>query len=212
MANGITNKAVEKYLYSLLPKSGPVLEEMERLAKKNDIPIVGPAVGRLLALLVEITEARRIFELGSAIGYSTIWLARAAGPRAEIFYTDGSPENARRAERYFERAGVRERIHVCVGNALDLLDTTSGPFDLVFNDVNKAEYPAVFRKAVPRLKAGGLLITDNTLWYGRVARKAPKRDADTRGIQQFNRLAYSSKKVSTVLLPIRDGVGICRKL
>ena len=209
MANGITNHAVEKYLYGLLPPSEPVLAEMERFAAKHNIPVVGPAVGRLLALLVQMTGARRIFEMGSAIGYSTIWLARAAGPRAEVFYTDGSPDNARQAGGYFKRAGVANRIHILVGNALQLLDKVPGKFDLIFNDVNKAEYPDVFRKAVPRLKRGGLLVADNTLWFGRVAHKA--HDADTRGIQEFNRLMYRSRKLYSVILPLRDGLAVCRK-
>ena len=210
MSNGITNPAVEKYLYGLLPRSDAVLAEIERRAAREDIPIIGPAVGRVMALLVQMTGARRIFEMGSAVGYSTIWLARAAGPRAEVFYTDGNPDNARQAARYFKRAGVAGRIHILVGNALKLLDRVPGKFDFIFNDVNKAEYPDVFRKAAPRLKRGGLLVADNTLWYGRVARKA--HDADTRGIQEFNRLIYASRKLYPVILPLRDGIAVCRKL
>ena len=122
----IVTPAVDKYIYSLLPKRDPILAEMEAHAKRHDVPIVGPAVGRLLAFLVTMTGAKRIFEMGSAIGYSTLWLARAAGPGAEIFYTDGNPENAKRAQASFERAGVADRIHVQVGNALDLLKKEPG--------------------------------------------------------------------------------------
>ena len=209
MSYPIVNPAVDRYLYSLLPRRDAVLTEMERRAARESIPIIGPAVGRVLALLVRMTGARRIFEMGSAIGYSTIWLARAAGPRSQVFYTDGNPENARDAERYFKRAGVAGRVRILVGNALKLMDKVPGKFDLIFNDVNKAEYPEVFHKAVRRLKHGGLLVADNTLWFGRVTRKAG--DADTRGIQQFNRLAYASHELFPVILPLRDGVLVCRK-
>ncbi len=209
MPLGIMDKAVEKYLYGLLPARDAVLTEMERFARRYDVPIIGPAVGRLLALLVELTGARRIFEMGSAIGYSTIWLARAAGRSAEVYYTDGDPENARRAAGYFRRAGIASRIHILVGDAVALLDRVPGRFDLVFNDVNKHQYPAAFRKAVPRLRRGGLLVADNTLWFGRVAR--PAADRATRGIQQFNRLIYSSRELFPVILPLRDGVAVCRK-
>jgi caffeoyl-CoA O-methyltransferase len=209
MKSVITGAAVEKYLYGLLPKRDAVLREMERLAKKNNIPIVGPAVGRLLSLLVKISGAKRIFEMGSAIGYSTIWLARAAGPGAEIFYTDGNPANAEKARAYFRRAGVAGRIHVMVGDALELLHRVPGKFDLIFNDVDKDQYPDVFGKAVPRLRRGGLLVTDNTLWSGRVTRKS--KDAATRGIQEFNRLTYSSTELFPVLIPLRDGVTVSRK-
>ncbi|HYL11119.1 MAG TPA: O-methyltransferase [Candidatus Acidoferrales bacterium] len=201
---------IEKYFYALLPRRDPVVAEMEAYARRHDVPIIGPAVARMLSLLVQISGAKRIFEMGSAIGYSTIWLARAAGPRAEVFYTDGNPENAKRAQDYFRRAGVAGRIHVLVGDALALLRKTPGQFDLIFNDVDKHQYPAVLRLAVPRIRKGGLFITDNTLWSGRVTRRS--RDKYTRGIQRFNREVYSSKRLFPVLIPLRDGVTVCRKL
>jgi predicted O-methyltransferase YrrM len=209
MGNGIVDRAVERYLYDLLPPSDPVLREMERRAEREDIPIVGPAVGSLLGLLVRISGAKRIFEMGSAIGYSTIWLARAAGAGAEVFYTDGDPENAAQAAQYFRRAGVQRRIRILVGDSIRLLGRVPGRFDLIFVDVNKPQYPAAFRRAVPRLRRGGLLVADNTLWYGRVARG--ESDAATRGIREFNRLMYSSRVLSPVIVPLRDGVAVCRK-
>lgn len=205
----IVNPRVEKYFYGLLPKRDAVLSEMEAYARRHNVPIIGPAVARMLAQLVQISGAKRIFEMGSAIGYSTIWLARAAGPGAEVFYTDGDAENARRAQEHFRRAGVSGRIHVLVGDALKLLAATPGKFDLIFNDVDKHQYPAVFRLAVPRIRRGGLFITDNTLWSGRVTRRAT--DRDTRGVQQFNRLVYSSRGLFPVLIPLRDGVTVCHK-
>jgi caffeoyl-CoA O-methyltransferase len=209
MKRAITDQAVEKYLYGLLPARDAVLQEMERLARKKDIPIVGPAVGRLLALLVKISGAKRIFEMGSAIGYSTIWLARAAGRGAEVFYTDGNPANAEKARAYFQRAGVARRIRVRVGDSLKLLQRAPGKFDLIFIDVDKHQYPAALRKALPRLRKGGLLVTDNTLWSGRVTQRA--KDAATRGIQEFNRRTYHSKSLFPVLIPLRDGVTVCQK-
>jgi caffeoyl-CoA O-methyltransferase len=205
----ILYEPVEQYLNKIVPHRDAVIVEMERFAKRNDVPIVGPAAGRLLALLTEITGARRIFEMGSAIGYSTIWLARAAGPRARVYYTDGDAENARRAQGYFRRAGVTRRIRVLVGDALDLLRREKGPFDIIFCDVDKQQYPESFRIALPRLKRGGLLIADNTLWSGRVARKADTKD--TQGIQRFNKLCYASRELYPVIVPLRDGVSICRK-
>jgi caffeoyl-CoA O-methyltransferase len=205
----IVTPAIDKYIYSLLPKRDPILAEMEAHAKRHHVPIVGPAVGRLLALLAQMSGAKRIFEMGSAIGYSTLWLARAAGPGAEVFYTDGNPENAKRAEAAFKRAGVADRIHVQVGNALDLLQKQSGEFDLIFNDVDKHYYSEVFRIAVPRVRSGGLFITDNSLWSGRILKKT--KNADTRGVQKFNKLVYDSKVLYPVIVPLRDGVMVCRK-
>jgi caffeoyl-CoA O-methyltransferase len=200
---------VEKYLYGILPKRDPVLAEMERYAKKRDVPIIGPAVARMIYLLAQISGARRIFEMGSAIGYSTIWLARAAGPDAEIYYTDGDAANAKRARGYFQQAGVNERVQILTGDAIELIDSVPGEFDLIFIDVDKHQYPAALRKALPRLRNEGLLITDNVLWSGRVARRA--KDANTRGIQEFNRMVYSSSVLFPVIIPLRDGVAVCRK-
>ncbi|MFQ5816709.1 MAG: O-methyltransferase [Terriglobia bacterium] len=208
--SAITDAKVEKYLYSLLPEREEVLAEMERLAAQRNIPIVGPAVGRVLYQLVQLIGAKRIFELGSAIGYSTLWLARAAGPGATIYYSDDDAENAQQARAFFAQAGLADRINILVGNSLELIQQVPGPFDFIFNDVDKHDYPNVFRLAVPRLRGGGLFVTDNALWFGRVARRA--RDRETDAIQEFNRLIYSSPELFTTILPLRDGLAVCHKL
>src|SRR5262245_29181904 len=124
LRSAFTSLPTEKYLYDLLPARDTVVREMEAYAAKHDVPIIGPAVARVLALMVCVSRARRIFEMGSAIGYSTIWLARAAGPKAEVFYTDGDPRKAQRASAYFKRAGVAGRIRVRTGISQKLLRTT----------------------------------------------------------------------------------------
>jgi caffeoyl-CoA O-methyltransferase len=202
---------VEQYLYGMLPERDAVISEMERYAEEHRVPIIGPAVARLLALFAQVAGAKRIFEMGSAIGYSTIWLARAAGPKGNVYYTDGDPENAKRASEYFRRAGVAKRIKVQVGDARELVKKTPGKFDLIFNDVNKDQYPEALRAALPKLRRGGLFITDNTLWSGKAARPAPADDTATLGVQEFNRLVYASKELYPVLIPLRDGVTVCRK-
>ena len=211
LRSGYIQDDVEQYLYQLLPERDAVAREMEDYAERNRIPIIGPAVARLLSLLVQISGAKRIFEMGSAIGYSTIWLARAAGPKAKVFYTDGDPEKARRAQENFRRAGVAKRIHVQVGDALELLKEAPGKFDLIFNDVDKLQYPAALKVALPKVRRGGLFITDNTLWSGKAARPAAPEDKHTLGVQEFNRLVYASKELYPVLIPLRDGVTVCRK-
>jgi caffeoyl-CoA O-methyltransferase len=212
LRSAFTQEDVDKYIYDLLPERDAVVKEIEAYADEHRVPIIGPAVARLLTLMVQVSGATRIFEMGSAIGYSTIWLARAAGPKAQVFYTDGDPENARRAQEYFKKAGVAKRIKVQVGDALDLVKKTPGKFDFIFNDVNKHQYPDALRAALPKLKRGGLFVTDNTLWSGKAARPAAPDDKDTRGVQEFNRLVYASKELFPVLIPLRDGVTVCRKL
>jgi caffeoyl-CoA O-methyltransferase len=211
LRSGYIQDDVEQYLYELLPERDAVISEMEAYAAEHRVPIIGPAVARLLALFAQVSGAKRIFEMGSAIGYSTIWLARAAGPKGKVFYTDGDLANAKRAQEYFRRAGVAKRINVQVGDALELLKKTSGKFDLIFNDVDKHQYPDALRVALPKLKRGGLFITDNTLWSGKAARTAAPGDTATLGVQEFNRLVYASKELYPVLIPLRDGVTVCRK-
>jgi caffeoyl-CoA O-methyltransferase len=206
---GILEPAVEKYLSSILPARDAVLADMEAYAKEHNIAIIGPDCGRLLSLMAQISGAKRIFEMGSAIGYSAIWFARAAGPGAEIFCTDGDPANAELARKNFERAGVTGRVRFMTGEAVDLIDSVDGQFDIILIDVYKHQYPAALKKSLPRLKSGGLIITDNVLWSGRVT-EAPKDD-QTGGILEFNRTAFGSPELFSVIVPLRDGVAICRK-
>lgn len=150
--------------------------------------------------------------MGSAIGYSTIWIARALREGSMVYFTDTNPNNARRAARFFERAGVNRKVTILIGNAIDLLRRTPGKFDVIFNDIDKEQYPEVFRCALPRLRKGGLLIADNALWNGRVTKSVTKHDAATRGVAEFNRLIYSSPELFSTILPVRDGFAVCRKL
>ncbi len=205
----ITAPEIEQYMRDLLPPRDNVLAEIEAYAAEHKVPIVGPAVARLLASLVMMTKAKRIFELGSAIGYSTIWLARAAGPEAEVHYSDGNPANADRARGYFERAGVASQIHVHVGDALTALASIPGTFDLIFNDVDKDGYPAVLDAVPDRIKRGGLFITDNTLWSGRVL---DPHEATDHAVCLFNRRLFDSPQFYPAQLPIRDGVTVAVRL
>jgi len=208
--HGITAEPVEDYLYSMLPPRDEVLAEMEAEAAKRKIPIVGPAVARILHQLALMTRAKTVFEMGSAIGYSTIWWARAVGEGGLVFYTDGDRKNADEARGYFERAGVASRITMKIGDALELLSEQKQEFDIIFNDVDKEDYPRVFRLALPRLRKGGLFVTDNVLWSGKVA--DPKnKDTSTKAILEFNRLLYGSPDLFTTILPIRDGVAVAIK-
>jgi len=206
---GITTAAVEDYIYSILPPRDEVLAEMEAEAAKHKVPIVGPAVGRLLYQLALMIQAKNVFEMGSAIGYSTIWWARAIAD-GKVIYTDGDSNNAARARKYFDRAGVSDRITLKTGDALELLSEEKQQFDVIFNDVDKEDYPRVFRIAVPKLRKGGLFVTDNVLWSGKVAQKH-SAEKSTKAILEFNELLYNSPDLFTTILPIRDGVAMAIK-
>jgi caffeoyl-CoA O-methyltransferase len=214
-----TDERVENYLYAMLPQRDPVLQEMERQANERDIPIVGPAVGRLFHQYAKLINAKTVFEMGSAIGYSTIWWAKAVGEGGKVHYTDGSRKNADEARRYFEQAGVADRIEVHTGDALELLSERKEQFDILFCDVDKHDYPRVFNMAAPRVRKGGLYVTDNTLWSGQVAYAAgnpdmpkPEPDKYTEGVVELNRLLYSSPDWFTTIIPLRDGVAVALRL
>ena len=208
--NFTTAGPVDDYLYSMLPKRDGLLLEMEDYAAKHNIPIVGPAVARVLQQLALMINAKAVFELGSAIGYSTIWWAQAVGEKGKVIYTDGDAKNAELARRYFERAGISNRITIHTGDALEVLSEQKEQFDIIFNDVDKEDYPRVLRLISPRLRKGGLFITDNVLWSGRVAQKNPK-EPQTKAILEFNRLLYNSADFYTTILPIRDGLAVALK-
>ena len=206
----VTAPAVDDYLYSMLPPRDEVLAEMEDYATKHAVPIVGPAVARVLQQLAMMINAKHVFEMGSAIGYSTIWWARAVSDGGRVIYTDGDAQNAERARGYFGRAGVANRIDIRIGDALELLSEQKQEFDIIFLDVDKEDYPRAFRLVAPRLRKGGLFITDNVLWSGRVTHKNPS-DARTKAIQEFNQLLYKSPDFFTTILPIRDGLAVALK-
>lgn len=211
MANGFIDSVIDQYMLDLLPERDAVLSEMEQEAKRRNIPIVGPAVGRGLYQYAHLIGARRVFEMGSAIGYSTIWWARAVGDGGEVFYTDGDPRNAAEARAYFQRAGVDRVVRIAVGDALEVLSEQKHEFDVIFNDVDKEDYPRVLHLVSSRLRKGGLFITDNVLWSGRVA-KAGSQEKSTQAIREFNRRLYAMPEFFTTVVPLRDGLAIAVKL
>jgi predicted O-methyltransferase YrrM len=207
---GLIGPALDRYVLDLLPPRDPVIAEMEAHAAKHDVPIVGPAVGTLLEILARSISADRVFELGSAIGYSTAFFARAVGRGGQVVYTDGSPEKAEQARGYLERLGLLERVAIRVGDAVASLDATTGYYDLIFIDMDKDGYPKALQAAAPRVRRGGYLVADNVLWSGKVLDPAA-RDAATEGVRQFNRRLFALQEFRTVIVPLRDGVAIARR-
>jgi caffeoyl-CoA O-methyltransferase len=201
---------IERYLEGLETTRDAVLAEMEERATRGDFPIVGPLVGRLLCLLAQSIGARRIFELGSGFGYSAYWFARALPADGELILTEGSARNMAQAEAFFRQGGVRCRARFEVGDAFEVLDRTSGDFDIIFNDIDKDRYPVAFSRAVPRIRAGGYFISDNMLWGGRVA--GDPSHPTTQGVLELTRLLFAAPDLYTTILPVRDGVSVSLKL
>ena len=202
---------IEKYLYQLLPERDPVLREMESLGERMQFPLVGPLVGQFLYQLTLLTGAKRIFEMGSGFGYSAYWFAKALPERGEIILTEGSKELAQKAKDYLRRGGFEKKARFEVGDAIEILEETPGPFDLVFIDIDKEQYPEAFRKVLPKLRKGGILAADNVLWFGKVVDRRD-RTAATEGIREFTKLIYESDGLVTTILPLRDGISVSVKV
>jgi caffeoyl-CoA O-methyltransferase len=199
----------EAYLERLLPARDPILREMEEQAAREDVPISDPEVGRLLSILARALGARLILELGTAIGYGTLCLARGA-PEARVVSIDTNPERLATARRYLERAGVAARVELIEGAALDVLERLAGPFDLIYIDAVKTEYRRYLDRVLPRMRTGGLVVCDNLLWSGRVA--AANEEEDTAALRSFNGYLMMHPQLQAVVLPAGDGLGVATKL
>jgi len=202
---------VSEWLLALAQVEGdPILAEMHQLARERGFPIIGPEVGRLLAQVTHLLGARRIFELGSGFGYSTLWFARAAGPDAQIFHTDGDPKNSAQARDFLGRAGVADRITFLTGDARDLLDATPGEFDILLCDIDKDQYPSAYERMKDRVRVGGAIVVDNLVWSGKVA--AGVEDAATDGVRDYLKRMWADPRFLSSLMPVRDGVGLSIRL
>jgi predicted O-methyltransferase YrrM len=202
----------ESYLDRLLPPRDAILREMEERAARENIPISDPEVGKLLGILARSTGARRILEIGAAIGYGAIWLARGA-PEARVASVDIDPERLAAARGYLERAGVADRVELIEGAALEVIHRLEGPFDLVYVDAVKTEYRKYLDLVLPKLRVGGVIVCDNLLWGGQVAAPDEDReDRDADALRAFNGYLMMHPQLQAVVLPLGDGVGLATKI
>jgi predicted O-methyltransferase YrrM len=206
----IVNPDIEEYLRNLAPVEDGILEEMEELGRERNFPIIGPLVGILLYQLAVMIGAKKIFEMGSGFGYSAYWFAKAIEGEGLVVFTDLSEKNARLAKGFFRRGGVEKKIKIHIGDSIKILEQTEEEFDIIFNDIDKEYYPLVVDKAYKKLRRGGLFITDNVLWYGRVLTE--DLSPSVKGIKEFTRLLLSEKGFLTTIIPIRDGISLSVKL
>lgn len=202
----ITAREIERYIEGLPVEQDPVREEMERLGRARNFPIVGPQVGRVLFILAKLVGAKRVFEMGSGFGYSAYWFAWALPAGGKVYQTEGSLQNSKLAREFFKQAGLEKKSEFLVGDGLKLIDQVKGTFDIVFIDINKENYPAAYQKARRRLRKGGLLLADNLLWFGKVLEETD--EPETLGIKEFTRLLFRDPDFFATILPIRDGVGV----
>jgi predicted O-methyltransferase YrrM len=200
---------VTALLNGLVPERPLAMRHMEQRARDNGFPIIGPAAGHFCYLVARMIGARSVFELGSGFGYSTAWFARAVtenggGTVDHVVWDETLSADARAYMAELGHAGV---VRFTVGEAIDALRAADGPFDMVFCDIDKKAYPAALDVIATKLRPGGVLITDNVLWSGRIFDESDD-SPDTEAIREYTRRVSTDPGWSTTIVPIRDGLAV----
>jgi predicted O-methyltransferase YrrM len=207
MAIDLIAPQVTAYLERLVPPRDATLVAMEAEARKAGFPIIGPAVGQLCYMLTRLTGARRIFELGSGYGYSTAWFARGVKENGGgvVHHVVWDDDLSGKARVYLGALGLADLVEFHVGEAVAALRQEAGPFDIIFNDIDKQGYPGALPAIEEKLRPGGALVVDNMLWGGRIFDTADRSPA-TEGIRAFTKLITEDARWLSSVIPIRDGV------
>jgi predicted O-methyltransferase YrrM len=207
MSTELISPKVSQYLDSLVPPRELEMQAMEAIAAKTNFPIIGPASGYLCYLVTRLLGAKRVFEMGSGYGYSTAWFAKAVKENGggEVFHVVWDADLSQRARKHLSALGLEGLVNFRVGEAVQTLRESEGPFDVIFNDIDKEGYPASLSVIEEKLRPGGALIIDNMLWHGRIFDSADKSPA-TEGVREFTRRITRDPKWAAGLLPVRDGL------
>jgi len=212
--DAIIQRNQAEYLDQLIPQTDPLLREMEEYGGEHGVP----SADREVALFVEITaraiNAKRCLEIGMAIGYTSLHLARAVGDGGLVVTIDPSDEMIKAAEGYLTRAGLRDRVRIERGKALDVIPGLKDTFDLLFIDALKEEYEDYLKLSLPKLRRGGVIIVDNLLWGGQVAGeiRSPDQESSTNALREFNKYFVNHPKLRAEVLSVGDGLGYAVKI
>jgi predicted O-methyltransferase YrrM len=205
------NEELYSYIVSVFAQEDDVLKHVveETNAKKFPLIQISPENGKFLYLLIKIINAKRVLEIGTLTGYSSIWMARALPEEGKLTTLEISPEHAEEAKKNFKKAGLDSKIELILGSAMDSLDKLKGEkFDFAFIDADKTAYPAYFDAVIGMMNKGGLITADNTLRDGEIVKENP--DEGTKAVQVFNKKAANDPRVESLLVPISDGLTVSR--
>lgn len=208
----LTYEATQNYIASLVPPREAELMAMEAYAEEHDFPIIGPACGYYCYQLARMIKATSVFELGSGYGYSTAWFAKAVYENGGgvVHHTVWEEELSERARRYLVKLGSADWVKFHVSEAVEALKQSEGPFDIIFNDIDKQAYPASLPVIKEKLRPGGLLIIDNMLWHGRIFDKTDLAPT-TLGVHEFTKQITNDPDWIVSLSPMRDGMIVAYK-
>lgn len=202
----------EEWIAYALSHSDSVPELLLELEKETHQKVLqprmlsGPLQGRLLSLFSHLLRPKKILEIGTFTGYATLCLAEGLDKKGVLHTIDCNEELVHFQQKYFMKSTFKNNIQAHLGNALEVLPKLEGPFDLVFIDADKVNYDTYFEQVLPKTRSGGLIISDNVLWSGKVLRKADAKDESTLSLQRYNKKRKEDPRVKTVLLPFRDGL------
>lgn len=208
----ILYEKVQQYITSLVPSREPELRKMEEIAEKNGFPIIGPACGYYCYQLARMINARSVFELGSGYGYSTAWFAKAVKENGGgvVHHTVWDDDLSKRAQKHLSKLGSVDLVRFHIAEAIETLRQTPGPFDIIFNDIDKEGYPDSLPVIKEKIRPGGLLIIDNMLWHGQTL-DPNDREPSTEAIRRFTRDITTDSDWIVSLAPVRDGMVVAYK-
>ncbi len=208
----IDYQSVQDYLVSLVPPREPELQKMEDYAEKNDFPIIGPVCGYYCYQLARMINAKSVFELGSGYGYSTAWFAKAVKENGGgvVHHTVWDEDLSERAANHLSTLGREDVVEFHVAEAVQTLQQAEGPFDIIFNDIDKEGYPDSLPVIKEKLRHGGVLIVDNMLWHGQML-DPNDHEKSTEAIRRFTRDITTDLDWIVSLIPARDGMVVAYK-
>ncbi len=208
-------EALEEYILRCSSEEDPLLAGLNR---KTHLDVMHPRMlsghpqGKILEFISRMIRPEYILEIGTYTGYSAICMARGLQPGGTLYTLERNDELADLSDEYFKRSGLKDQIKAYTGDARDIMPKLDIEFELIFIDGEKDEYLEYYQLAFPKLKPGGFLLADNTLWSGKVIQPGSQRDPSTKGIRDFNEYLHKDKRVEQIILPLRDGLTLARKL
>ena len=204
---------IDNYVVSHSQEEPKILQELTKETWQkvlNPRMISGAYQGRVLSMISKLIQPKNVLEIGTFTGYSALSIAEGLPKDGTIFTIDRNEELAALQQKYFDKSDYKKQIQTFVGNAIEIIPTLTEKFDLVFIDADKSNYTNYFHLIIDKMNSGGIILSDNVLWYGKVAEKAGEKDMDTIALQAYNTLLNTDDRIETVMLPIRDGLTISR--
>ncbi len=204
---------IDNYVVAHSQEEPKILQELTKETWQkvlNPRMISGAYQGRILSMISKLIQPKNVLEIGTFTGYSALSIAEGLPKDGTLFTIDSNEELAELQQKYFNKSRYTKQLKSYVGNALEIIPTLHQKFDLVFIDADKSNYTNYFHLIIGKMNSGGIILSDNVLWYGKVAEKADEKDVDTIALQAYNTLLNTDDRLETVMLPIRDGLTISR--